>query len=488
MGTQPSTIDNPQFRRTKIVCTLGPASSREETIAAMIRAGMDVARLNTSHGTLAEHAEAVASVRRVAAAEGRPIAILMDLAGPKLRTGPNHADATVDLPAGAAVRLSTSAASSTAKTVAVEYPRLTEDVLAGARVLLDDGKLELEVTRSSPDGLDCRVITGGQLGPQKGVCFPQSNLTMEALTDHDRAAIEAGVKAGVDFFGLSFVGNAGDVVRTRDFIASLGADTPIIAKIERRQAVDNLDAILAEADGAMVARGDLGVELPPEDVPVQQRRIIAAAARNMIPVITATQMLESMVDSPRPTRAESSDVAHAVWDYSDALMLSEETAIGRYPVEAVAMMDRIIRRAEESAELDTHPLILTGNDDHSYVVALAARRIVESDPNMRGIACLTRSGYTAFLLSKVHAAPPIFAITANEAICRRLSLARSVVPLIGAVEDSSEQMLRAVDDVLIQGRHVAEGEEVVVVASFPFGVSGTTNFLKLHRVGESKAY
>jgi pyruvate kinase len=310
---------------------------------------------------------------------------------------------------------------------------------------------------------------------------------MPALTDRDRDAIKAGVQAGVDFFAISFVRDAEDVVHARELIASLGADTPIIAKIERRQAVANLDAILAEADGAMVARGDLGVELLPEEVPVQQRRIIAASARNMIPVITATQMLESMVDSPRPTRAESSDVAHAVWEYSDALMLSQETAIGHYPVECIAMMDRIIRRAEEEGS-DGEPALSPDTDDHSYVVAIAARSIVASDTNMRGVVCFTRSGYSAFLLSKVHPNAPIFAITANEPIARRLSLARSVIPIVGPVVESSEAMLAMVDRVLREGRHVADGEEVVIVGSMPVNASGTTNFLKLHRLGESAAY
>jgi pyruvate kinase len=476
------------MRRTKIVCTLGPASLRPETIAAMLRAGMDVVRLNTSHGTMAEHLDSVKLVRKVSREERKPVGILMDLSGPKLRTGPTRGGHPLDLEFGSTVHLTNKPVEGAGGLFTVEYPRLTEDVRMGDHVLLDDGKIELEVTAVSPDGLDCRVLLGGLLGPHKGVSFPQTNLTMPALTDRDKEAIAAGVTAGVDFFALSFVRDAADIVRTRELINSLGADTPIIAKIERRQAVSHLDAILAEADGAMVARGDLGVELPPEEVPIQQRRIIAAAARNMIPVITATQMLESMVDSPRPTRAESSDVAHAVWEYSDALMLSQETAVGRYPVETVAMMDRIIRRAEEEAGAEAEPTLAPETDDHSYVVALAARNIVKSDVNMRGVVCFTRSGYTAFLLSKVHPDAPIFAITPHESICHRLSLARSVVPIFGLLVDSSEKMLRMVDKVLIEGGHVAEGEEVVVVASLPVQAAGTTNFLKLHRVGESAAY
>ena len=476
------------MRRTKIVCTLGPASADPATIAAMIRAGMDVVRLNTSHGTIESHEESVRVVRKVAEEEGKPLAILMDLGGPKLRTGETEGGRALDLVTGAALRLTNDHVAGTEERLTVEYPRLTQDVVAGDRVLLDDGNVELEVTRVTSSGLDCRVVHGGALGPHKGVNFPHSTLTQPAVTDHDREAIKAGVRAGVDFFALSFVREPADIALARGIINSLGDDIPIVAKIERRQAVENLDAILAEADGAMVARGDLGVELPPEDVPIQQRRIIAAAGRNMIPVITATQMLDSMVDSPRPTRAESSDVANAVWDLSDALMLSQETAVGRYPVQTVAMMDRIIRRAEESVPTEPDPSVHPHADDHSYVVALAARRIVESDPNMRGIVCFTRSGYTAFLLSKVHPNAPIYGVSPNPAVYRRLSLARSVIPLHAPLVDSSERMLRMVDRLLLDGGHVAEGEEVVVVASLPVQAAGTTNFLKLHRVGESSAY
>ena len=477
------------MRRTKIVCTLGPASLRRETVVAMVRAGMDVARLNTSHGTLDSHVEALNVVREVSLEVGKPVAVLMDLSGPKLRTGETEFGRALELLPGRDVRLVNRPVPGSEALFSVEYPRLTEDVMAGERVLLDDGKIELEVLRSTPDGLDCRVLSGGLLGPHKGVAFPATNLTTPALTDRDKECIEVGVSAGVDYFGLSFVRDADDISRTREFIAALGADVPIVAKIERRQAVENLDQVLAEADGAMVARGDLGVELPPEDVPIQQRRIIAAAARNKIPVITATQMLESMVESPRPTRAEASDVANAVWELSDALMLSEETAIGRYPVEAVAMMDRIIRRAEEAhAEFDRDVMTPPEDDDHSLVVALAARRIVESDANMRAVVCFTNSGYTAQLLSKVHPNAPIIGISPHENITRRLALARGVIPVRCDLVGTSEKLLAMVDEVLTAGRYVNEGEEIVVVASLPVSAQGTTNFLKLHRVGESAGY
>lgn len=449
----------------------------------MIRAGMDVARLNTSHGSLDEHVRSVTVVRDAAAAAARPVAVMMDLGGPKLRTGPTVANRLLELAPGKTIRLVQRRVEGTEDLLTIDYAHLTDDLAAGDRILLDDGNIELRVERVNGDGLECQVVAGGSLGPNKGVNFPHSNLTAPALTERDRAAVRAGVECGVDLFALSFVSQPADLIETRGLVAALGANTPIIAKIERRQAVKNLDAILAEADGAMVARGDLGVELPPEEVPVQQRRIIAAAARRMIPVITATQMLESMIDSPRPTRAEASDVANAVWDLSDALMLSGETAVGRYPVEAVTMMDRIIRTAERSASPDRAPIAPPGADDHSRVVAIAARRIVESDPNMRAVVCHTLSGYTAFLLSKVHPTAPIFAITPNAAVFRRLALARSVKPLLAPALGSSEELLRTVDALLIDGGHLGRGDEVVVVASHPL-TAGSSNFLKLHRIGE----
>jgi pyruvate kinase len=475
------------MRKTKIVCTLGPASMRREVVAALIRAGMDVARLNTSHGDPEQHTGAIKLVREVAAKEGRPIGILMDLAGPKLRTGRTSSHQPIELEPGAELRIVAHDIPATPHTISIDYPRLLEDVRAGDPILLDDGSIELVVDRVAADALHSHVIYGGSLGEHKGVSFPKTALTMPAVTDHDRNYIRLGVEAGADYFGLSFVRDASDIEAARDVIAELDADVPIIAKIERRQAVANLDAILQEADGAMVARGDLGVELAPEEVPVQQRRIIEAAGRNMIPVITATQMLESMMDSTRPTRAESSDVAHAVWDISDALMLSGETAIGRYPVESVAMMDRIIRRAEEELPAQVPLLRRTGEDDHSYVIALAVREIVESDDNMHGVVCFTRSGYTALLISKVHQSAPIFAITPSEAVCRRLTLARGVIPIIAPTVSSSEEVLQTVDRLLVDGRYLSEGEEVVIVASMPVQAAGTTNFLKLHIIGEAKA-
>ena len=473
-------------RKARIVCTLGPASADPATIQAMIGAGMDVARLNTSHGDIAGHVATAERLRAASRAEGRPIGILLDLGGPKLRTGPLAGAEPVPLKRGQRLRVTPELVGSDARQVHVNFARLGEDVQAGDPILLDDGNIELTVVEIKGQDVVAEVVFGGSLGANRGVSLPHTRLQLPSLTDRDREAIAAGVRAGVDYFALSFVREVSDVAAARATINACGGDIPIIAKIERRKAIENLDAIMAETDGAMVARGDLGVELPPEDVPVQQRRIIASAALHKVPVITATQMLESMINSPRPTRAEASDVANAVWDLSDALMLSGETAVGRYPVETVAMMDRIIRRAESELQVSTPPAPRANTDDHSYVLALAARRIVESDANMRAIVCYTSSGYTAVLMSKVHPQAPIYALSQSQAVVNRLSLARGVIPMLCRPVNTADEVFRLVDEHLVESGAVAEGEEVLIVAGLPVATAGTTNFIKLHQVGESR--
>lgn len=445
---------------------------------------MDVARLNTSHGKLTDHTELTALVRDVATRANRHIGVMMDLSGPKLRT----AATTLPLPVTEGQFIRLAGKPGLDADLQVVYTQLGEEIGPGERVLLDDGAVALQVLEGNDGVLRCRALNGGVIGASKGVSFPDSELSLPAVTDRDATAIAAGVAAGVDFFALSFVQDAADIERARSIAQAAGADTPIIAKIERRMALQNLDAILEAADGVMVARGDLGVELPPEDVPLEQRRIIRAAAAHLRPVITATQMLESMIHSPRPTRAESSDVANAAWDLSDALMLSAETAIGEYPVQAVAMMDRILRRAEETPSAFREDISLATGDDHSHVVALAARQIVASDSKMRAIVCFTRTGRTARLMAKVHPVVPIIAFSPNDATCRQLALARGVTPILAPRVDTSEELLAMTDRVLTSREILQIGDEVVVVASLPVRYSGETNFLKLHRIGESTPY
>ena len=452
----------------------------------MIAAGMDVVRLNTSHGSINEHVEMIRTVREVGESMNRHVGVMMDLSGPKLRTAPDTG--IISLVTGEEVTLT--GRTDISAQLRIPYAQLGEEISAGERVLLDDGAVALEVLETDANGemLRCRATNSGIILANKGVAFPDSELSLPAITPRDEQAISAGVASQVDFFALSFVQVAADILRAQELVRNAGGETQIIAKIERRVALKNINGILELADGAMVARGDLGVELPPEDVPIEQRRIIRAASAHLVPVITATQMLESMIHSPRPTRAEASDVANAVWARSDALMLSAETAIGDYPVQAVAMMDRLIRRAEdEPATYIDEPRFDT-TDDHSYVIALAARQMVESDHAIRAVVCFTRSGRTARLLSKVHPGAPIIAFSPNVATCRQLKLARGVEPILAPQVGTSEEMLAMTDQMLVDQGLFQEGNEVVVVASLPVRTSGQTNFLKLHRIGESRDY
>jgi pyruvate kinase len=450
----------------------------------MIDAGMDVVRLNTSHGVIEQHQRTVALVRECAETRDRPIGVLMDLGGPKLRTGPTEGGRPLNLVPGQVIRLTPGLVDGTEELLTVDYPSLLEDVQPGDPVLLDDGHIELQVDSTTDDAVVCSIVHGGVLAPNKGVAFPKSNLTMPALTPRDLEAIRAGVECGVDLFAMSFVRTPEDVDKARIAVHRAGADIPIVAKIERRQAIENLDDIIGESDGVMVARGDLGIDLPPEEVPIQQRRIVASAARNKVPVITATQMLESMVNAPRPTRAEASDVANAVWELADAVMLSAETAIGRFPVQTVEMMDRIIRRAEANMPEGSAVAAPHSPDDHSYVIALAARTIVDADPNLRAIVSFTRSGYSAHLMSKAYPGVPIYGVSPDPSVVRRLALARSVIPVYGDHIVDVDELLAAVDELLIEKGYVSPGHEVLVTGSLPMGIEGTTNFLKLHRVRE----
>ena len=473
------------MRLTKIVATIGPASRGPDVIKEMIRAGMNVARLNASHDSLAEHTKTAERVRAMAREEGKPVGILLDLPGPKVRSGSSLGGTPVFLKEGEGLTLTPGEGPCTPERVFVGYRRLSEDVTPGERVLISDGAISLVVETTEGPELGCRVVVGGELASRQGVSFPDSELYFPALTDEDVDAIRAGVETEVDYFGLSFVASDEHVWAAKARIKEFGADTPVIAKIERQGAVENLDEIVAAADGALVARGDLGVELPLEQVPIEQRRIIRTAGRRLRPVITATQMLDSMVVNARPTRAEVSDVANAVWDLSDAVMLSAETAVGKHPVEAIRIMDRIVSVAESAPMRDAAPDPELDTDNHSFVIADAARRMVESDPDIKAIVCFSTSGMTALLLSKVQAPVPIFALSPYEAICRRLTLARGVVPIVSPWVNSPDEMMRLVDQVLVEENRLEVGCEAVVVASMPLRARGVTNFLKLHRIGES---
>src|SRR5271167_4402240 len=354
-------------RRAKIICTVGPACNSEPVLSDLMRLGMDVARLNFSHGTHEEHAQNIERLRRVADEENRTICILQDLQGPKIRTGRLKGGVPVTLKAGSHVTITPRDIEGTASVISTTFQGLAREVGAGARILLTDGLIELRVIRTRGDDVECEVINGGQLGQHQGINLPGVALSIPALTDKDRADLEFGIKHGVDMLAISFVRSAGDVREVKQIIAGHGSDLPVIAKLEKPQGLERLEEIFEAADGVMVARGDLGVEMPPEKVPVIQKHVIRRSAEWRKPVITATQMLESMVENPRPTRAEASDVANAIFDGTDAVMLSAETASGRYPREAVAMMSKIIIEAESNIGESTQPR--RRRDRHSITVA-----------------------------------------------------------------------------------------------------------------------
>jgi pyruvate kinase len=470
-----------QFRRAKIVCTLGPATSTPEMVDRLVRAGMDVARLNFSHGSHEDHARAIAAVRAASGRHEKPIAILADLQGPKIRTGKLVGGNPVTLRAGDTLVITTEDVLGDAHRISTGYRALPAEVRKGDRILLADGLIELRVTGTSRREVRCEVVNGGELREHQGINLPGVKLRTPAFTEKDRKDLVFSLKQGVNYVAVSFVRRAEDVLEVKGAISKAGKETPVIAKLEKPEAIDNLDAILEAADGVMIARGDLGVEMSPEKVPVVQKRIIARALDYRVPVITATQMLESMTEHPRPTRAEASDVANAIFDGTDAVMLSGETAVGRYPVESVAMMDRIVREAEASslAVARPHrPAELGISEAISEAVCHAAEEL-----SMRVIAVFTQSGWTARLISKYRPRPPIIAFSPVQETRRRLSLYWGVVPRkIDPVRDIDALAARA-ERRLLEEKLVRKGDIVALVAGTPFGIRGTTNFLKLHRIG-----
>ncbi|MGH9793336.1 MAG: pyruvate kinase [Candidatus Acidiferrales bacterium] len=468
-------------RRAKIVCTLGPASSTAEIIDLLVQAGLDVARLNFSHGTHEAHAATIAAIREVSGRYERPVAILADLQGPKIRTGRLRDGKPVTLRDGQLLTITTRDVPGDETRISTNYTALPEEVKPGDRILLSDGLIELRVRGASGTEVQCDVVNGGELGEKKGINLPGVALKVRAVTEKDHADLAFALQQGVNYVAVSFVRSAQDVEEAKQAIARAGADTPVIAKLEKPEAIDNLDAILGVADGVMVARGDLGVEMSPEKVPVVQKQIIARARDFRLPVITATQMLESMTLNPRPTRAEASDVANAVFDGTDALMLSAETATGRYPMKAVAMMDRIIREAEASAQ----PVVRRRRDMGQLSVAEAISEAIchaADDMRMKVLAVFTESGSTARLVSKYRPVSPIVAFSPNQETRRRLSLLWGVTPRrIEHVKDI-DSLAALAESRLVEENLVAPGDVVGVVAGTPLGTRGTTNFMKLHTI------
>ena len=474
-------------RKAKIVATIGPACQSEEFLEKMILAGMNVARMNFSHGTHEEHAERINRIRKASEKLGVCVGVLQDLQGPKIRVG--ELSEPVYLSEGEEVTLYATGTAPTGnggKKIPVDFRELFDSVQPADRLLLDDGRLTLEVLSvNDHNALSAKVLVGGQLSSHKGINLPGVRLRIEGFTEKDEADLEFGISHSVDAVAISFVRTADDVMKVRDAMERFanGKRLPLlIAKLEKPEALENLDEILEVVDGVMVARGDLGVELPPERVPVQQKHIIRTANSRAKLVITATQMLESMIMNPLPTRAEASDVANAIFDGTDAVMLSAETASGKYPVQAVRMMDRIVREAEKHYlewGMEQH---VSGFEQSDAASMARAAQVLANDKNVTAVACFTAQGQTALLMSKIRPRVPIRAFTPSPETAQRVTFMWGVRPQLVPFSNSLEEMLDSVDAALARSHQV--GDQVVLVCGFPVGALGPPNMALLHTVGE----
>jgi pyruvate kinase len=474
------------FRHSKIVCTIGPASCAPKIIERLLRAGMDVARLNFSHGSHEDHAQNIATLRKLALELDKPIAIMADLQGPKIRTGVLAGGAPVTLRAGQKFTITTAKILGDSTRVNTTFLPLPREVKRGERILLSDGLIELRVEQTRGREVVCLVVNGGALGEHKGINLPGVQLRVPALTPKDREDLKFALKQGVNYIAVSFVRRPEDVLTAKSLIRRAGHDTPVIAKLEKPEAIENLDAILRAADGVMVARGDLGVEMNPERVPVVQKMIISRAREFRRPVITATQMLESMTENPRPTRAEASDVANAIFDGSDAVMLSAETASGKYPVESVSMMARIIEEAESSIREFPQPSSVQERlkvaESVAELVCHASREL-----HMKLIAVFTHSGFTARLVSRYRPLVPIVAFSPVAETRRRMALIWGVLPRDISDVRKIDGLAAIAEKRLLEEKLVRQGDVIGIVAGTPMGIRGTTNFMKFHVIGAARS-
>jgi pyruvate kinase len=472
-------------RRAKIVATLGPSCSTIEVFRNLVRAGLDVARLNFSHGSHAQKADLIRMVRTVSKEERKPICILADLQGPKIRTGKLKDHKPVQLVAGKRLTITPREIEGTAALVGTTFKTLAENLEKGSRILLSDGLIELHVESIKGVDVVCEIVNGGTLGENKGINLPGIPVKVPSLTEKDEEDLIFAIGQGVDTVAVSFVRTADDIRHVKNRLAALKSDAWIIAKLEKPQAIEHLDSILEIADAIMVARGDLGVEVPPEKVPAIQKHIIRRAAEYRKPVITATQMLESMIENPRPTRAEASDVANAVYDGTDAVMLSGETAAGKYPVEAVAMMAKIVTETEHQIRIDPPP-----RHHHPRGVSLSvAETICEcmahsaDDLDLAAIAIFTESGSTARLLSKYRPDPPIFALSPFEKVINRSMLLWGTYPLLCERFHDTDTLVGMAEDILESHGYV-QARQIVGIVAGTRTKSGATNFMRLHMVGD----
>ena len=469
---------NSLTHRTKIVATIGPASSSPEMLKQMVQAGMNVARLNFSHGSYEDHARMVELLRSVSQELDTPITLLQDLQGPKIRVG-KLPEGEITLAKGASLTLVPEAEfEGQPNTVSIDYPYLAEEAQPGTQVLLDDGLLELKVETVKGQAVICTVVEGGVLKSRKGVNLPSLNLRLPSMTEKDQKDLEFGLSQGIDWVSLSFVREAADIRFLKDFLAARKAgDVPVMAKIEKPQAIANLDEIIAECNGIMVARGDLGVEMSPEKVPLLQKEIIRKCNQRNIPVITATQMLDSRINNPRPTRAEASDVANAIIDGTDAVMLSGESAVGKFPVRAVKMLAKIAEDIEPGIQFVNNPPAKT-DETHALSEALNA---IDKTLDLSYIATFTSSGYTSLIASGERPQAPVLAFTAHLKVYHRLNLIWGVKPILIEQEvETFEELTKQAETYLQQKNLATSGDKILIMGGIPTQIPGGTNFLKIH--------
>ena len=471
-------------KRTKIVCTLGPASEKEEVLTSLIENGLNVARMNFSHGSHEEHKGRMDLVKKVREKLNKPVAILLDTKGPEIRTG-NFDQPEVLLEEGQKFTITMKDVMGTKEMCTVSYKGLANDVVAGDTILIDDGLVGLRVNEINGDDILCTVENSGIVKNHKGVNVPGVKINLPALTDKDVSDIEFGISQGIDFIAASFVRKVSDVLAIREILERNNAtDIQIISKIENQEGVDNLDEIIAVSDGIMVARGDLGVEIPTEEIPVVQKLMIAKCNEAGKPVITATQMLDSMMRNPRPTRAEVTDVANAIYDGTDAIMLSGETAAGKYPVEAVRTMATIAKRTEET--LDYDKLLNKNSRNNATVTGAISHATCTTAVNLNASAIITStsSGHTARMVSKCRPKCPIIATTNDERVMRRLALSWGVYPVKSEIAGNTDEVIENAIEVSKNAEYINNGELVVITAGVPVGISGTTNLIKVHVINE----
>ncbi len=479
-------------KRTKIVATIGPASNDEATIRQLIRSGMNVARINFSHGDHATHGANIDRIRQIAKEEGAVIAILCDIQGPKIRIG-KVANEPLVLKKGDKVTFTLDSVPGENGVISLPHPEFIQDIKAGMQLLLDDGNMEMMVTQTIARGLVCEAVIPGVLSSRKGVMAPKARLTLSAITEKDRADVEFALSKNTEYLAMSFVRSEDDIREMRWLIKHLGGDVAVISKIEKHEALENIESIIEVSDGIMVARGDLGIETPAEEVPFHQKRIIRLCNEAAKPVITATQMLNSMVENPRPTRAEASDVYNAILDGTDAVMLSNETAAGKYPVIAVETMARIAVFAEHSIWANReqpHAVTksrLQGNQAISDAISQSTCQIAEA-LNSKLIVTSTLTGYTTRRVAKERPKTPILCVTPNEITQHRMALVWGVLPLLIPEFHSIDEMITTVVNAAESAELVTTGDSLVIIAGVPFSVGGQTNFLKIHTVGDVAAF